>query len=171
MTKKFKPIVWMAALGLAVLLCACNTKPDDMTSDASTLGHEQTMSFSMETNNLETDPESNQLLYKDIQVETARGTLLYPGEWGDRIAISCQENEEQCLVTFKAKTEEDPILLFRVVIDANEENAVGAITKDGLRSFVHLEMEELEQAGLSEKELDQLYAMQEDVNYLLENLE
>ena len=107
---------------------------------------------------------------KDLEIVTERGTVRFPASWGDSLTTSTEESEERSVVTFSANLDSGVFRIFDIILDGNADDAIGSVTKDGTTYYAHLDVEELEEGTVSADEQDQIYAMQEDVNYLIENL-
>ena len=108
-----------------------------------------------------------------MRIETEYGTLLYPSEWKDSL-VTDEINEDGILsVTFSARAEEQEYALFKVMICSEEGDSVGILTDEsGTVRNVFVDINEL--TGISDLGQDvqnQLYAMQEGVNVLIENLQ
>ena len=121
------------------------------------------------------NPESAQSAEEEnamMEVETEYGTLYYPARWKDVLVTAQEKSDEMLTVDFSASVEGKEYRLFQVVIGGQEGNSAGILTDDtGNQRNVQLSVEEL--AGieeLSEEEQNQLYAMQEGVNDLLEHM-
>lgn len=117
----------------------------------------------------ETESEAEDLM----SVETEYGNLLFPAEWKETL-ITEETNEEDFLtVIFSTKAVEQPYTLFRIMINDEEGDSVGRITdKTGITRNVFVEVSELpDLSGLGEEDQNRLYAMQESLNVLIENLE
>ena len=70
------------------------------------------------------------------------------------------------------KVQEEPYELFKVLIGDDSSEVVGSLTDDtGTQRNVYLHVEELPaDSGLEETEQTRFYAMQEDLNYLIDHL-
>ncbi len=107
---------------------------------------------------------------EDIRIETAYGTLHYPDLWEDYLIYETNEDNGECTVSFMTDFESSRITLFEIQINDSAEDAVGTITgPDGTVRNIHVIMHSLDDVT-SDHTLDRLYAMQEDLNYLLDNL-
>ena len=75
-------------------------------------------------------------------------------------------------VIYSAQFNVRNIPLFSIIIGEGEGVQAGTITaEDGTQRNVYVKFEELEEdESLSKIEQNRLYAMQEDLNYLLDNL-
>ena len=110
--------------------------------------------------------------YDDIVVETMYGNLYFPGKWEECLYVEQSDIESAVKVDFSAKVEENVILLFSVVIGDSDDNAAGILTDDeGKQRNVAVSIEDLSENELiSQDDLELLYRMQEDLNYLIDNL-
>ena len=97
------------------------------------------------------DNGSADTIPEDVVVHTDYGDLHYPDRWQEYVTIR-QE--------------------FKVLIGDDSSEVVGSLTDDtGTQRNVYLHVEELPaDSGLEETEQTRFYAMQEDLNYLIDNL-
>lgn len=107
-----------------------------------------------------------------MAIETKYGDLSYPAKWEDSLATTESEKNNIFFVNFSAKIGEQEYNVFTVMICGEEGDSVGTITdKSGTTRNVFVDIPELsELTGLSEEDQNLLYAMQEGVNVLIENL-
>ena len=106
-------------------------------------------------------------------VSTSWGTLYYGSRW-DECMVTEQEMEEQCLrVDFSARLGDATYPLFQVTIGKGRGALAGQLTgPDGTSRDVYIQSQTISQyPELSEAEQSQLYAMQEEINIVIENLE
>ena len=89
-----------------------------------------------------------------------------------RDTIRQEQNGNTIAVTFETKSGEETYELFKVLIGDDSSEVVGSLTDDtGTQRNVYLHVEELPaDSGLEETEQTRFYAMQEDLNYLIDNL-
>ena len=114
-------------------------------------------------------PESTWVNYMDIQ--TPYVVMQYPAAWKDFLVVESEEKEEYW-VNFYGKLEDrDPILLFSVILGGDYGEQVGVIP-NGEEGFVtvNLMMEKLNLDEMNEADVQILYSMQEDANWLIENM-
>ncbi|MCD7860256.1 MAG: hypothetical protein LUH51_08915 [Firmicutes bacterium] len=122
-------------------------------------------------------PEANQAGTTGMEdglseISTELGTLYFPSEWIDDVVTQEENGDSSCSVTFSAEIGGAWYELFTVSIGENEENSVGTLTDaDGNARAVSIEAYDLgDLSALSAEEQDQLYAMQEALNVVAENL-
>ena len=108
----------------------------------------------------------------DIVVHTDYGDLHYPDRWQEYVTIRQEQNGGTIAVTFETESGEETYELFKVLIGNDSSDVVGSLTDDtGTQRNVYLRVEELPaDSGLEEAEQMRFYAMQEDLNYLIDNL-
>lgn len=96
----------------------------------------------------------------------------YPDRWQEYVTIRQEQNGNTIAVTFETKSGEETYELFKVLIGDDSSEVVGSLTDDtGTQRNVYLHVEELPaDSGLEETEQTRFYAMQEDLNYLIDNL-
>lgn len=110
---------------------------------------------------------------EDMQVKTKYGTLRYPDQWAEFASADVEESGDAVLVHFKAVFDDQTFPLFDISIGSGQGTEAGKIKgPDGQERSVYVTMNELEgTSGLDQTKKDRLFAMQEDVNYILDNLE
>ena len=108
----------------------------------------------------------------DVEIATKFGTLHFPEQWSDCVAADLQEREDCVKVIFSAVIEEEAYPLFLISIGDEDGVEVGVLTaEDGSQRPVYANVFEiLENEALEEGQQNRLYAMQEDLNYLIDNL-
>lgn len=112
---------------------------------------------------------------ESIVVETKNGNLTYSDQWEEFINTEVTEEKDSSEVAFSTEINGKTYKLFEVFINSDEskgEYAGDIHDKDGETKKVYIQMESIEpDDDLSESEMNRLYAMQEDVNYIIDNLE
>lgn len=107
----------------------------------------------------------------ELQIETDIGTLVFPGKWEDYLSTELVDDyalEFHCCIP-----EHDPVLVFTVLLRSEDGDIISSITdEDGVEHMfsIWIAHPEFDQTW-SEAEVDTVYAMQEDMNYLLTALE
>lgn len=108
---------------------------------------------------------------EDLVVHTEYGDLHYPDRWQEYVTIWQEQNGSTVTVTFETKSGEESYELFRILIGGDGSDVVGSLTDSVGRSGMFICMLTLaEDSGLEEAEQTRFYAMQEDLNYLIEHL-
>lgn len=109
---------------------------------------------------------------EDILIQTSYGTLHYPGNWQEYVTIRQEQSGSVVLVTFETEIDGAKYELFRISIGQDEGSVVGSLTDStGTQRNVCLHVDELPaDSGLEESEQTRFYAMQEDLNYLIDHL-
>lgn len=105
-------------------------------------------------------------------IETKCGTLRYPDQFIDYVQTKQTETGKGVNVLFQAKIGEKTIDMFEICIGEGSGESVGKLTgPDGTKRDVYLRFIELgDLSGLTEGETDRVYAMQESLNYVIDNL-
>lgn len=118
------------------------------------------------------DNVSANTIPEDAVVHTDYGDLHYPDRWQEYVTIRQEQNGNTIAVTFETKSGEETYELFKVLIGDDSSEVVGSLTDDtGTQRNVYLHVEELPaDSGLEETEQTRFYAMQEDLNYLIDHL-
>ena len=108
-----------------------------------------------------------------MTVEAQYGLLFYPAKWNGLLVTSESVAGEIDSVIFAAAVNGQEYNLFKVMICDAEGDSVGTVTDDaGQTRNVFVDIPELpDLSDLNEDEQNQLYAMQEAVNVLIENLQ
>lgn len=110
---------------------------------------------------------------EDVVIGTAYGDLHYPDQWTEFVKTEQIENDDSIVVTFEAEINGKRYPLFKTTIGGENGDLAGTITDSaGTIRNVYIYVEELpEDPELTEEEQNRLYAMQEDLNYLIDSLE
>ena len=136
----------MLCVALVFSLTACRNKTDGQNSG---------------------NDSSRQELYR---IETPYCTLFYPDDFYDFLDV--QENEDRDTYTFIGKTEDEKAFELFTVQFAEEQSdeSVGKIETGDAVVYVDVKFDELKLDGLDESTSNRLYAMQEGINTILDNL-
>lgn len=120
----------------------------------------------------EETPVETTVRYDIMVVNTPYGDLYYQEQWSDNMVVEQKEEGDLVRVSFLAKFNGLKYALFDLVIGGGEEESVATITDAaGTVRNVSVNFLELgEYPELSEDDQNQLYAMQEDINYVIENI-
>lgn len=107
-----------------------------------------------------------------VIVNTHLGNLQYQDQWTEFMQTEQHREGDNLVVSFSAKIGDTDFALFDIIIGELEEEPVGQITdRKGVVRDVYLELKEIVGTDiLTENEKNRLYAMQEDINYIIENL-
>lgn len=116
-----------------------------------------------------TPPESSIVNY--MEIETPYCTLMYPVKWEEYVYVE-QVEEEVYRVLFYGQLEgREKQLLFTVLFGGDEGEQLGVVTDDqGQTVPVNILLAELSLDGWPEEAVGTLYAMQEALNQLIEQL-
>lgn len=169
--KFFKCII--SALVLGLLLAGCGSKEKTDVSDVSDISSVESASQDAKTDSVQEQPADEPEMPEDIAILTPYGDLHYPEQWTDFIKTEQQEEEDSVIITFNAEISGTVYPLFEVSIGKENGTAVGALTdENGVNRTVYMKVEEIsEDPLLTESEQNRLYAMQEDLNYVIDHLE
>ena len=107
-----------------------------------------------------------------LAVHTEYGDLYYPERWQEYVTIRQEQNDDTIAVIFETESGDKTYELFKVLIGNDSGDVVGSLTDSaGTQRNVYLQVDELPaDSGLEEAEQTRFYAMQEDLNYLIDNL-
>lgn len=110
---------------------------------------------------------------KGVLIHTKYGDLYYQEQWEEFMFVETVDNGTYIIVAFEAEVESVRYPLFHLTIGQIEGDSIGQITDEqGNKHDVAVFMEEVDGLhNLTEGEQNRLFAMQEEINYLIENLE
>ena len=166
-----KLLILLLAATLCFSFTACSN--DKESTGTSTSTEDNSTEKDGVSNDNSTEEQQTEEKQELMQIDTEYGTLSYPTEWKDALSTS-ESNENGFLtITFTANVGGQTYTLFNVMINSKEGDSVGTIkADDGTVRNVFTEIKELPDiSGLSEEDQNQLYAMQEGINVLIENLD
>jgi len=109
---------------------------------------------------------------EEVVIGTAYGDLYYPAQWEEFLQVDQTEENGRVQAAFSGKIDETLYPLFTISIGSGDGVGAGMLTgKDGTQRQVYVQIAEITgNAALSQIELNRLYAMQEDLNYLIDHL-
>lgn len=107
-----------------------------------------------------------------IVVSTAFGNLQYQDQWIEFMRVEQHAEGDNLRVAFSAEINNVRYGLFDLLIGDMDGTPVGKLTDaEGVQRNVYIHMMEIvETSALTESEQNRLFAMQEDINYIIENL-
>ncbi len=107
-----------------------------------------------------------------LAVETEYGTLYFPEQWYGCFRTEQTEQDDYLTVTFIAVFEDAEYPMFAVIIGSYDGSQIGELCDaNGTVRQAYLEVFEYESLdGLSNDQQRRLYAMQEDLNYVISYL-
>lgn len=162
--KKVCSIICMAAVTSTLVLSGCgNSAPAGGTADNAA----QTGTESGEPGQVQTEQAA-----EDMAIETKYGTLHYNDQWREYVKIDQTEEGDVVSVSFTAQIKEKEYPLFVVNIGGGDGSEVGKLTDaEGKERIVYISASEIkEEEDLDANEQNRLYAMQEDINYVVDHL-
>lgn len=162
--------VLLAAAVLAMLLTACSGQGTPQTDPTRTPGVSTEPSSFEQTVPEETKPTEPKT--DDVIIHTDFGDLRYQEQWAQHMKVNRIASQDSVIVEFSTEIEDTEYLLFRVTLGGEGGYPAGTITDaSGVTRNVYITMEEIVgNSNLSDTQLNRLYAMQEQINYILENL-
>lgn len=112
------------------------------------------------------------IITEEPTVETEYGTLYYHEQWLGLMKIEQNKEGENVIVSFEGEADGARYPLFTIIIGSSDESYVGEITDaSGAKHEVFAVFEDLEQyINIAQEDYDRLCAMQEDLNFVIENL-
>ncbi len=106
-----------------------------------------------------------------IPVETPYGTLYHQSQWEGLLLTEQTMTDGVLCVTFLAEIDGTGYRLFQVTIGGPEANAGTICDGEGTRRNVLVQVEELGAlAELTGEQRNMLYAMQEEINFVIDKL-
>lgn len=110
-----------------------------------------------------------------FEIKTEAGNLRYPDQWEDVSKVDVSTKDGVTSVVFRGKEKGKTFTLFTVQIGVKGDNAVGTIKdKKGKERDVFMKTSDLEVLTkgkiLSKAAKRRLYTMQEDINFVIDNL-
>ena len=104
-------------------------------------------------------------------ITTSCGDLVYPADWENEIKVKEENTDFGISVVFETSDGSQEIELFTLNVGGGEGEEIGTLTdKDGKERVVKMVIDELQMEGVDEEIANRLFAMQEDINYILEHL-
>ena len=116
--------------------------------------------------------EAEEKLPEYVIVSTEYGDLYYQYQWKEFMKTEQTKVEDTIVVDFRADIQQGEYQLFRITIGGEQEEVHGKLTDSkGTERNVYVSMNEIVMPeDMSEGEQNRLYAMQEEINYVLAHL-
>lgn len=116
-------------------------------------------------------PVETEPVVSDILIETAYGDLLFPGKWEDNLQV--EQPDEKTVEFYGNLTDYEPVLLFTVSFESEDGHIVAELVgADDSVTKLSIDIAEIVfDDSWKEADRNLIYAMQEDMNYLLESLQ
>ncbi len=152
--------IYIALLSIIISGCSSTTEKTDADKDRMV---EETKPDKGDTEKLE-----------DLVIHTEYGDLHYPEQWREYISINQESADDNVIVSFETESGNTTYPLFQIIIGNDKDGTIvgGLMDESGTQRNVCLRVYEIpENVDLAEEELSRFYAMQEDLNYLVDNLE
>ena len=168
----------IAVLVMCLLLClmtvtGCGQKGVQEQPPAQTEAPDaQTAPAAAETDPPENAPAETEPRLDVMVVSTPYGKIYYQEQWAEFMKVEQFSEGDALNVRFVAEINGIDYPLFVLIVGAAEQDAVAQLTDaDGVQRNVQVHMEETgDHAGLSVEEQNRLCAMQEEINFVIENL-
>lgn len=156
---KYSISVLLTVMLAASLLTGCSPKSDGQKEPVPTDSHQQLAS-------------EQEAVVPDIEVETPCGALNYPGKWANRIRVEVQQAETVRVCFYGTNSMQQEGRIFDMVFGDAEMEILGAVkTENGELCNVGVFVYEPDPTVfVSEADCYEFYAMQEEINYLIEQL-
>lgn len=168
MLKATKPILAILTVCLlACILVGCNKTENTENSSSSNI-HIDEISGEYSDNYYEEVDDVNNI----YEVKTEYGSLYYPQRFEADMKTEITNGDDGCIVEFFSECDGKKYSLFYVNIGIEDGQLAGYITDDkGTERNVFVVVPEIENIDvLSSENQDKLYAMQEAVNIVVDNL-
>lgn len=154
----------LVCLGLLLPLIAGCAGGNGGQKDTGTEPRKEPAEETHQTQPVETEPAS-------VEVETPFGSLYYQAQWQELMRTEQEQTDDGVIVRFLAELDGTEYPLFTVTVGGSEANA-GRITDaagTGRNVFVEL-ADPGDLSGLTEEVKNYLYAMQEEINYVIQKI-
>lgn len=150
---------------ITLLLCAALAS---CTASSGTDNTAQTSGSALSESESVTDAAPEMTFY-----DSEYGKIPYPAEYKDAFSIEEKKQDDGELdVVFSTDIEGEKYELFTLLISDSEEGAVGIIKDEGgARRYIVADMNEIDASSISEETQNKVYAMQESINDIIDNLQ
>ena len=157
----------VSVLTLGMLLAGCGGQKEAPTDTTEAVVTEAAIETTAATEAVQETVPPNCVI-----VSTPYGNLQYQDQWHEFMYVEQVQDGENVVVTFSAKFENGQYPLFALTIGSMGEEPAAMITDAaGVQRGVYVQMMEiLESDTLTDTEQNRVYAMQEDINYVIENI-
>ena len=166
-----KTLAWILCLLCLITATGCGQKPAQETPQTTQLPAE-TVPAPVQTAPVQTVPVETAPRY-DVVVSTVYGDICYHEQWAEHMRVDLREENGFMNVCFLAEFNGIKYPLFDLIIGVSEEESVAMLTgPDGVARGVGVNFIELgEYPELAEDQQNQLYAMQEDINFVIASIQ
>ena len=156
---------------LACLLTGCATS-DDNTTQVESVAFEPLPTVAEEIAPVPAAPLPVEEDTNTVTVHTEYGDIYFQEQWAEFMKTEQVMEDNVLTVSFMAEFNGKRYPLFTIFVGAGEGDPVTQITDaDGVQRDVFVVFEELlEYDELASDEQNRLYAMQEEINFVIENL-
>ena len=168
MTGKRIAAFFLSAALCLMMLAGCGTEDVPPTPTETVPQTESTQATENAGEGVFTEPVNPD----EVQISTEFGNLYFREQWIEFMHTEQMKNDTSIVVTFEADINGVLYPLFSITIGGTEGAAVGQLTDEaGTKRNVYVHVEEIAESGsLTEGELNRMYAMQEEINYIIERL-
>ncbi|MBR5126040.1 MAG: hypothetical protein IKU68_04815 [Oscillospiraceae bacterium] len=163
----------LSIAALTMVLSGCGGQEETVTTEVPTVDTEATEAAKVTEATAATAPTEEEMIDPNlILVNTVYGKIYYQEQWAEFMKVEQISDNDNLNVRFVAEFNGANYPLFTLVIGTGEGDAAGTLTDaDGVQRDVFVQIEEsVEYDGLSNEEQDRLYAMQEEINFVMQNL-
>lgn len=109
----------------------------------------------------------------DLIVKTQWCDLRFPEQWRNQVRCEETSSGNGVVFTFCATVDQRDVVLFRILFNCTEDGSVviGTVARDGASAQVSMVLTDYaSDSSWNAEQLDEITLMQEQINYLLENL-
>lgn len=168
--------IWIGIVSVLIVLivlvrCVPQKTPDTTVSDGTDTAQTNTGTAS---DKAETDPsdQAGAPTVDCVTVTTDWGNVYFQEQWNGLMLTEQTQEGDVLTVAFYTQINDVRYDLFQMMIGGGDGTQVGQLTgADGVKRDVYMRMAELaDLEGLTDSEQNRLYAMREDVNFVIENL-
>lgn len=148
-------------LGIAIIFIKSNDK-DNKSDSIEQVQQEQ--SNENYTNNTWEDVE-------DFEINSKYCKLYFPIKWEDKVEIKFSEEPTYKVDFYGVSVNKTEIHLFSVCFNSDDGELLGYLENEEEIVNISIDVKELEfDDSWKEEEIDQIYAMQEEMNYVMDTL-
>lgn len=108
---------------------------------------------------------------KFMNIETAYATLNYPKEWEDYVKYESGGEGDNIVEFYATVGQHERVHIFDVQFGGESGYCIGVVEKDGTETEVNVVSYDVSfDEAWTGKEINTILAMQEDINFLIQNL-
>lgn len=160
----------ISILMIAAILAGCGSKTEEKEPVETTQAQLQQTEAAETTQATEAVQETVPL--DCVVVSTPYGNLQYQDQWMEFMSVDQVNEGSNLVITFSAAVKDVKYPLFELTIGSCDGDPVAQITDaNGVSRDVYVRMMEITtSSALTDAEQNRIFAMQEDINYVIDHL-